>query len=149
MNELTISLTSDEEIEIENQLRDLYILQDRRVKKEEIALMVNEICRSGKPFKAIIAGLNDLKTQDVKKMSFPIIIGAILNHCEETLELKTSCDHCSISGFIIMKDPDGHEFGLACNCSNGDKAERQGAMRWNGRGTQLSRHGMLEKRDKG
>ena len=138
MQELTICLTSNEEIEVENKLRELYVLQDKPIKKDQFQIMVNEIVNSGKPFGAIMAGLNDLKTADLKKVSYPVIMGAIFDHCDKVEKRITHCDECSTSGFIVMKDAEGMNFSLACHCPSGGRARKDGLIKWDGSSIQFS-----------
>ena len=145
MNDLTVCLTSDQEIEVENKLRDLYIIQDKPIKKDQFAVVLNEVATSGKPFGAIIAGLNDLKAADLKKVSYPVIMGAIVDHCEKVERRIKQCDDCSTSGFIIMKDPEGMNFSLACHCPSGDRAQKGGLIKWDGSTIQFSNGRRLTK----
>jgi len=142
MNELVQCLTAKEEIEVESRLRDLYILQDKPIKKDQFATMLSEIVNSGKPFKAIMAGLYDLRSEDLKKISYPIIMNAIFDHCEPVNSGPTRCEKCSSSGFVVMRDDEMRSFALACTCQNGDVIQNQGNVRWNGESTQFV-HGRL------
>ena len=138
MSDLTKCLTPEEEIHIENKLRELYSLQDRPIKREQFELMLHEIIGSGKPFAAMIAGIVDLKIEDLRKLSYPIIMGAIFKHCEKDSTATESCEHCCSSGFMVMKDDEGRSFSMACICRNGEMVHRQGNVRWRGKVTQFS-----------
>ncbi len=120
MNELTVPLTPQQEIDIQTALENLFVVQDKPVKKNQIAIFLDEIIRSRKPFGAIIKGIEKLKHEDIRKMSYAVIEESI-SDCIERKEMKTDdfCHECRGSGFIVSKDGEGRSFGRSCFCRKG------------------------------
>ena len=146
MNELTVFLSQQEEIDIETQLKKLFSFQDKFAKKEQIALFLDEIRESGYPFKAIIQGIDSLKNGKLARITLADIMQAISEKIEPSnVEQKESvkCDICLGLGIVEMRDENGYKFVLACQCSNGDEHERRGRFRWNGTEIQGFKNGTL------
>ncbi|KKN10511.1 hypothetical protein LCGC14_1035960 [marine sediment metagenome] len=143
MNDLELLLTPQEEIDIEAALKNAFTLQDKPIKKDQFEILLNEVLKSKKPFRAIIAGLDSLKSESLRRLTFYEIMTGIDKFIENPTGGAVSCDHCSKSGFFVMRDDEGRNFSLACTCQNGDRVANQGNTRWNGQNMQSCRGRML------
>jgi len=128
MNSLIKCLTSDEEIQIENTLKELYALQGLRPDKESFATMLSELLSCGKPFKAIITGLYSLKSVELRRISYPSLINAIMDKVDETPQELVQCDDC-YDGRNSFQDSEGRWWARACHCQNGEVWVRRGLKR--------------------
>jgi hypothetical protein len=145
MNELTVPLDDNDRIEIGNELEKLFILQDRPINKDKKAILVEELCLTGYPKSAILAGMKSLQAEDLKSVKFVHIVDAIKDKMTYEEEQATRCDYCDSRGMVMMRNKDRYQFALACVCVNGNRFRSQGNARWNGQQFQESkRHGTLE-----
>lgn len=138
MRDLIPSLTPQEEIDVENAIKRLYTLQDKPLKKNTLATFVFELSRCARPLNAIIAGIDSLKKETTSRIALPDILNAIDKFYEKKDTASQKCDEC-MSGFIVMRDEEGRNFSLACNCPAGDSKANQGNTRWNGQTVQWSK----------
>lgn len=138
MRDLIPSLTPQEELDVESSLKRLYTLQDKPLKKETLATFVFELSRCARPMNAILAGIDSLKKETTSRITLNDILNAIDKFHEKKETASQKCDQC-MSGFIVMKDEEGRNFSLACNCPAGDPKANQGNVRWNGGTIQTSK----------
>ena len=113
--------------------------------KDKKAILVEELCLTGYPKAAILAGMKSLQSEDLKSVKFAHLVDAIKSKMTYEEEVSTRCDHCDGRGAIFMRNKDKYQFALACVCVNGNRLQHQGNARWNGMQFQESRrHGTLE-----
>lgn len=144
MHGLMTQLTDDEKAMVGNELDKLYSFQDRQLPKEKKAFIVQEIAVQGFPFKAIIAGIRSLFSEDLKSVKLATLSKAIrenINAPEEE-EKSKDCVHCSGVGSVTLCDEEKRGYALACTCTAGRKHQR--LVRWNGEFVQLSNGRTLE-----
>lgn len=145
MNELTVPLDDNDKIRIGNELERLFVLQDRPIAKEKKLILVDEICKTGYPIDAIMAGIKSLESEDMKNVKFAHLVDAIKDKMTYEEERAARCDYCDGRGMVTMRNKDKYQFALACVCVNGNRFHSQGNARWNGQQFQESkRHGTLE-----
>lgn len=145
MRELMVPIDDNDKIRIGNELEKLFVLQDRPLSKDKKVLLIDEICQTGFPVAAIIAGLKSLQAENLKAVKFANIVDAIRDKMTYEEEQSTRCDFCDSRGLITMRNKDRYQFALACTCVNGNRFASQGNARWNGERYQESkRHGTLE-----
>lgn len=145
MNELTTPIDDNDKIRIGNELDKLFILQDRPMSKEKKIILIDEICQTGFPVPAILAGLKSLQAEDLQRIKFVNIVEAIKEKMTYEEEQRTQCEKCDGRGIVTMRNKDKYQFALACVCVNGNAFASRGNARWNGEQFQESkRHGTLE-----
>lgn len=148
MSVLTISWDADEILAVETALKTLFKVQGYKGSDEHltenVGLLANELSKRRSPVKAILAGLHELKFEDVSKINLFLIENAAKRHIEQSQEHRIDCDYCSGSGVVTMRNKDKYQFSLACVCINGDTFAVQGNRRWNGERFQEGRHGTYE-----
>lgn len=144
MNELIASLSEMDKLSIASELKKLFILQDRPSGPEKVAEIVQELSIRNLPAGAIINGIRKLKAEDLRSIKLSHLIDAANEFITiETPENK-SCRLC-MSGLVILKDKEGHNFSLGCVCSEGGvRTKAMGLARWNGEEIQVRNGRTLE-----
>lgn len=148
MNALQVLWDANEIIAVETALKNLFKVQGYKGSEANLAELVgtfaNELSQRRNPAKAILAGLHELKFEDISKINLFLIENAAKRHIEASRENRIECDYCSGSGMVTMRNPDKYQFAFACTCMNGDRFANQGNRRWNGERFQEGKHGMYE-----
>lgn len=140
MNDLIVPLTDDEKGMVANELDKLYSFQDRPLSKEKKAHMVQEITTHGYPFKAVIQGIRDMFSEELKAIKLASILESIREKIEPGSIESTDCDKCDKSGFVILADPNYYEKMFACVCPNASKWSGSKLVRWGGDEVQMVRN---------
>lgn len=150
MNSLKVLWTPSDVLSVEVALKNLFRVQGYKGSDTNLAelvgLLVGELSLRRSPPKAIIAGLNDLKFEDVSKINLFLIENAAKKYIEVEKERSVECDFCFGSGIISMRNEAKYEFALACTCEKGDSFASRGNARWKGEAVQDGKHGLYELR---
>jgi hypothetical protein len=133
---------NEEELAIEGQLETLFALQDKTLGKEKKSIWMNEIRNSGIPAKAILRGLEQLKTEEIPNLRFATVCTAARKYVEPDNRESARCEDCNGRGIILMRTPDRYQCALACRCANGG-ISGGGLKQWNGQEMQMSNGRLL------
>lgn len=139
MQNLTVTLTDNEQSMIASELEKLYSFQDRPLSKEKRVLIVQEIVSHGYPFKAIIQGIRDMFSDDLKTIK----LASILQSIQEKIVVEeiqiSDCDDCDGRGLVILLSDTRYEKVFACLCKNGFRWIERGLAQWSGEQAQFHR----------
>lgn len=107
-NELSASLTADEEIQVENQIERLFTLQDAPLGTKKKLILLDEIKKTRMPCYAILKGLESLVDAPLSRISFPEIRRAISDSMEKSDRVsRTPCGGTfELTGCIGCKEYD-------------------------------------------
>lgn len=143
MHELVKSWDDEETGLLAGELDRLFALQDKPLGKDKRAILVQEISRSGIPFKAVCQGIRKLVTEDLHSLKLSVIMEAALEFVFDRGDV-VRCTDCNGIGIIVMKDEAKRWFALACQCSNGNaKVASMQLARWKGEEVQRGNSGLL------
>lgn len=145
MHESRPEWTLEDEGDVSTQLDKLFALQDKPLGNAKKAVWIEELRNTDIPPKAILRGLEQLKTEELQNLKFATVCAAARKFVVEPAQVETTkCNDCDGRGIIMMRDKDRYEFALACRCNNG-AWRGNGLARWNGLETQTSNGRLLEK----
>ena len=145
MNRLSIFYQGNERPLIQDRLEKLFIFQGKLATEKILNAFINEFEERGFNVRAVIAGIDSLKDEDLKTVKLNILIEAIRKKQAPLTELS-SCGDCDSTGYVIMKDEENRMYSLACRCERGEPKRRaQGLKLWNGEIVQQGNYGVLTK----
>jgi hypothetical protein len=143
MSELKRCVAPNQEIELAKEIERLFVFQDRPLSDARNLMIVKELSQSGVPFKALVAGIRKLCSEDLKQVKISVILKASREFM--VMEKPRSCALCHGTGFIDMMSKDAYPVSYACNCDLGRwHQENKGVEKWHGKRRQYSKqHGVM------
>jgi hypothetical protein len=149
VNDLIVPWDENDRTDVDNAIERLFMAQDTRGSRDERthkrAFLTNELEKLGIPAHAVIAGLVDLLTEDLRAVKLAHIVDKAKDHIEKKEIQRGMCDFCFGSGLIFMLDEKKYEFALRCVCVNGDHSGKKHLAIWNRQETQ--QRGWIKYRD--
>lgn len=143
MNESKRCVSPANEIELQKEIERLFVFQDRPLSDARNLMIVKELSESGVPFKALVAGIRKLCSEDLKQVKISIILKASREFM--VMEKPRSCALCHGTGFIDMMSKEAYPVSYSCTCDLGRwHFEHKGVEKWNGKRRQYSsRYGVM------
>lgn len=142
-NYLTTTLSEREKLALEDELEKLFALQDRPLSKEKKTILIEEMALMSLPFRALVSGIRQLMTEDLKSIKLWNIRDAAEKFVFAEAKPATECDFCEKTGAVVMFARQGEYLrrsAFACTCENGKSfAAMHGAAQWDGQDVQVCR----------
>jgi len=132
MNDLIRTFSPLDEIEVAKELDRLFALQDRPLSNDKKSILVTELSVSGMPKSAVVAGIRDLVSEDLKQIKLCTLIQATKKHFR-FVDTKQGCDRCSYTGNVSVATDDGYIYSIPCVCDRGTSISKaQNLGQWSG-----------------
>lgn len=134
MNELTNALNQLELSEVGEEIERLFALQDKHLTEKKKSVILNELSGTGYPYGAIMAGIRSLVAENMGDIKFFHLRAAIEKFITREKPTGERCEGCNGRGFVVVHDPGGRPFALACRCNT----VNHGLVKWAGQDSQMS-----------